>query len=619
MSEDIRVIFIKLADRLHNLRTLSHRRDPQSRQRSATEALEVYARIADLLGIAILRKEMEDIAFSYLNPDEHNRVKQSIDARYADNASTVARIKRELLDLLHEQNIHTAGPGVQTNPRRVYDMFRRMQQEALSFLSKPKRVPPQLRFHVIVEDVPSCYMTVFAIHAKWPPIASETRDYISAPLHNGYQSLHTTVFIDQQPVKFQIRTMHMHRVSQLGIIAHMQEGQWPAASPALKQTVDGLQQFSIEAIRELDDPVDFLASLKEEVLGDELYVYTPRNKVIQLPVGSTPIDFAFRIHTDVGYGCRGALVDGHWVSLNRPLRTGEQVEILTVDGVGPRFDWLDPDLRYTQSPLAKGKIRRWFRRRPDEEKVALGSRELHRIVDRLSMDVKSFSALVKRLGYVDERELFREVGGCDLSIERVLEELIHTYGEPHPFTACESSEVPSIPVVGVGSMEKSFALCCRPQSGEDIVGYILLPEHVAEVHRSDCPVFMDKLVQDRTRFVEVKWGQVCETYQACVAIYAHDRPFLLRDIWNIISDEGINVADVDVRVNRATDATITICIDIEDWTQLNRVLTRIEDVPGTVRVRRTEPGSHIAPRDQAGLESTTPIVYQLHELARLSD
>jgi GTP pyrophosphokinase len=619
MSEDIRVIFIKLADRLHNLRTLSHKQNPESRQRSATEALEVYARIADLLGIAILRKEMEDIAFSYLNPKEYDRVKSSIDARYTENAASVVRIKQELLELLHERDIRTAGFGVHTNPRRVYDMYHRMQQEALAFPSKPKRVPPQLRFHVIVEDVPSCYMTMFAIHAKWPPIASETRDYISAPLSNGYQSLHTTVFIDQQPVKFQIRTMQMHRVSQLGIIAYMQEGQWSAASPALKQTVDDLRHFGIEAIRELDDPVDFLTSLKEEVLGDELYVYTPRNKVIQLPVGSTPIDFAFRIHTDVGYTCRGALVDGRWVSLNRPLRTGEQVEILTVDHVGPCFAWLNPDLRYTQSPLAKSKIRRWFRRRSDEQKVALGRRELQRIVDRLSMDVKSFSGLAKRIGYADERELFRDVGGCDLGIERALDELLETYGEPHPPTAGQNSESSNIPVVGVGSMEKSFALCCRPKSGEDIVGYILLPEHIVEVHRSDCSVFLDKLVEDRTRFVEVKWGQVSETYQACMEIYALDRPFLLRDVWNIISDEGINVADVDVQVNRATDATIVICIDIENWVQFNRVLTRIEDLPGTIRVRRVTPGYRTAVDQETDPQSTERIIYPLHEWAGLSE
>jgi guanosine-3',5'-bis(diphosphate) 3'-pyrophosphohydrolase len=585
MSEDIRVIFIKLADRLHNLRTLQFRRNPASRERSAREALEIYARIADRLGIAILRKEMEDIAFSYLEPATYERVKLSIEKRYEDNADLVERVQQDVRDLLRGRQITLVGPGIQPNPRRVHDMYHRLQEEGNFASGLPKRVPPLLRFHVIVEDIPSCYMAMAAIHARWPPIASETRDYISAPLANGYQSLHTTVFIDAQPVKFQIRTMSMHRTSQLGIIAHMQEEEWSASSPALKETVDSLRQFGLEAESELGDPVEFLTTLKGEILGDEIYVYTPRNKVIQLPVGSTPIDFAYRIHTDVGHQCRGALVDGHWVSLNRPLRTGERVEILTVEGVGPRFEWLDPDLRYTHSPLARSKIRRWFRRRSAEERLGLGRRELRRVVDRLALDVANFLALAKRFNYETEEELFLAVGGCDLAIERILPELLDAYGQPQLPPVCNNGTA-DVPVIGVGSLDKYVASCCRPQVGDDIAGYIPVHRDAVEVHRSDCPVFLRKIVEDKNRFVEVKWGHVCETYLACLAIYAHDRPFLLRDIWNIISDEGINIADVAVKVNRAVDASITICMDIEDWLQFNSVLARIEDVPGTISVSR---------------------------------
>jgi GTP pyrophosphokinase len=586
MSEDIRVIFIKLADRLHNLRTLSSRQNPASRQRTATEALEVYARIADRLGIAILRKEIEDVAFSFLDPQEYARVKGAVEARYRDHADIVAWIEQEILALMHDRDIALGVPGVQPNPRRVYDMYRRLQEEISPSLGMPKRVPPQLRFHVIVQDIPSCYMAMAAIHAKWPPIASETRDYISAPLSNGYQSLHTTVFIEQLPIKFQIRTMVMHRTSQLGIIAYMQEGEeWPTASPALKETVDHLKQFGIEATRELSDPVNFLSSLKGEILGDEIYVYTPKHKVIQLPVGSTPIDFGFRIHTDVGYRCRGALVDGHWVALNRPLRTGERVEILTVDGVGPRFEWLNAELKYTRSPLARTRIRRWFRRRPEGNKIALGRQQLFKIVDRFALDVVDFSALGRRFGYQDEQELFRDIGGCDLALEPVLPELLQVYGESQLPEAC-SYGTSDIPVTGVGSLGKRLASCCRPQSGDDIVGYILALDHTVQVHRSDCSVFLGKMVEDGTRFVEVKWGRVCETYIACMEVHAHDRPFFLRDVWNIISEEGLNVANVDVKVNRAKDAIITVCVDVEDWIQFNCILVRIEDLPGTISIRR---------------------------------
>ncbi len=587
MSEDLRVIFIKLADRLHNLRTLGSRQSAASRERSAAEALGVYARIADRLGIAILRKEMEDLAFSYLNPSLFQRVKASIGQRYEENADRIAQITTEVYELLARQKVRIVENGVRTNPRRVYDMFIRLQEAANPLPGKTKRVLPQLRFHIIVEDVSDCYLTMAAIHSWWTPIASETRDYISAPLANGYQSLHTTVFVDELPVKFQIRTMWMHTTSQLGIVAYMRKGEWSQASPELKRTVDDLREFGVEAASELDDPVEFLTSLKAEVLGDDIYVYTPASKVIQLPVGSTPIDFAYRIHTDVGHQCRGALVDGHWVSLKRPLRTGERVEILTVKDAGPVFEWLNPDLGYTQSPLAKGKIRRWYRRRSQEERVALGREQLRRVVRRLSLQVGDFTVLAKRYTYPDEEALFENVGGCDLPLERVIPDLLELYGAEQlpPFS---SSDAPRIPVTGAGSLERSLALCCRPQPGDDIVGYILSSDHTVEVHRSDCARFLECLTRDRNRFVGVRWGRASETYLACMEIHAHDRPFYLRDVWNIISDLGLNVANVDVEVHRAQDATITVCVDVESWLQFNSVLSQIEDLPGTMTVCRRD-------------------------------
>ena len=584
MSEDLRVIFIKLADRLHNLRTLEFRRNPDSRERSAAEALSIYARIADRLGIAVLRKEMEDLAFSYLNPALYQRVKSSIEGRY-EHAGRIEWIVDEVLGLLGERGIPVVENGVRTNPRRVYDMFRRLQDAADPTLSKPKRVPPQIRFHLIVEDVSSCYMAMAAIHSHWTPIASETRDYISAPLTNGYQSLHTTVFIDELPVKFQIRTQWMHTTSQLGIIAHMQHGELSRASPELKRTVEDLREFGVEVADESQDPIEFLTSLKAEVLGDDIYVYTPRNKVIQLPVGSTPIDFAYRIHTDVGHQCRGALVDDRWVSLKRSLRTGERVEILTMEGEGPSFDWLNPVLGYTQSPLAKSKIRRWFRRRPDEERVALGKAQLYRVIDRLALEVDDWMPLARRFTYPDETSLFRDVGGCDLPLERVVPLLIEVYGAEQLPSYPENHEM-SIPIVGAGSLQKSMALCCRPQPGDDIVGFMIPPHDIVEVHRSDCPQFLQKLTTDRSRMIEVRWGRVGETFLACMEITSHDRPFFLRDVWNVISDRGLNVANVDILVQRAQMGRISVCVDVESWLQLNAVMAQIEDLPGAMRVRR---------------------------------
>jgi GTP pyrophosphokinase len=399
------------------------------------------------------------------------------------------------------------------------------------------------------------------------------------------------VTIDQQPIKFQIRTTWMHRTSQLGIIAYMQEG---AVSPPLERTVKDLRQFGIDALQELSGPTEFLTGLKQEILGAEIYVYTPKNQVIRLPAGATPIDFAYQIHTDVGHSCRGALVDGHWTPLNRPLRTGEQVQILTRDHAGPRYDWLSTHLHYTSSTMAKAKVRRWFRRKPPRYQIKLGRQQLGRVLDRMALKIDDLSPLVKRLGYQSKEDLYRDIGSCDLAMERVLPELLAVFGETHLPAVCQKEPL-DIPVTGAGSMEKTFALCCQPTSGDDIVGYILDSRNVVEIHRSDCATFLDYLERDQTRLVLVKWGRACETYPACMDIHAHDRPYLLRDVWNIVFEEGINVSEVDVQVNRAQDARIRVCIDIEDWLQFHRVLARIEDLPGTIRIQRRAPSDNARP------------------------
>ena len=584
MSDDVRVIFVKLADRLHNLRTLHHKRNPASRERTAREALDVYARIADRLGIAILRKEMEDIAFSYLDLAAYKRIKASIDLRYTENATKIERIEQETVAVLNKWGVETGELQIQPNPRRVYDMYHRLRGESDPRQDTIRRVPPQLRFHVIVLDVISCYMAMAAIHARWPPIASETRDYISAPLPNGYRSLHTTVFIDRQPVKFQIRTLQMHRTAQLGIIAYMQEGSWSGTHSTLTETVKALGSLSVEALGGLDDPVELLNTLKAEALESEIYVYTPQNEMIKLPVGSTAVDFAYKVHTEVGHQCRGALVDGRWTALNRPLRTGERVEILMDDKAEPCFDWLNPDLGYTKSSTAREKIRRWFRRHPQGFKIRLGRCQLRRVIDRLSLDAMDLTALAKRWGCETNRDLFRMIGECQISLQDLLPDLLAVYGRAQLPMLNHGQVQESI--IGAGSLSRDVAACCQPQPGDDIVGYIDPTGHHVQVHSSKCPFFLKKMIVDRSRYIAVHWGRLSETHIECAEIRAHDRPFLLHDIWNILYDEEINVADVDVQVNRSQDARIVICIDIASWIQFNRVLTRIEDLPGAIRVCR---------------------------------
>ncbi|MBN1933853.1 MAG: bifunctional (p)ppGpp synthetase/guanosine-3',5'-bis(diphosphate) 3'-pyrophosphohydrolase [Anaerolineae bacterium] len=607
MSGDVRVIFVKLADRLHNLRTLQFKADSASRERTAREALEVYAPVADRLGIAMLRKEIEDIAFFYLDPAAYKRIKTSIETRYQDHEK-IEQIERETMELLHSWGVQTESVGIRPNPRRVYDMYRRLNEEAHFHQDTLRRVPPQLRFHVIVADSLSCYIAMAAIHARWAPITSEIRDYISAPLPNGYQSLHTTVFINRQPVKFQIRTPQMDRTSQLGVIAHMQEDGWRNTHSTLKETIDALNSFGEEGLSSVDDPMQVLNSLKTEELQAEIYVYTPQNEMIKLPVGSTPIDFAYRVHTEVGHQCRGALVDGHWTPLNRPLRTGEHVQILTSQEAKPNFDWLNPDLGYTQSPTAKEKIRRWFRRHPQGVQIALGRQQLRRITDRLSMSVDDWTALARRWGCKTERELFLLVGSCQVPIEGLLPDLLDIYGKSQlpPISSGQIEET----IIGTGSLAKEIATCCQPHPGDDIVGYISPAQHAVLVHRSDCPTFLLQFERDRSKLIKIHWGKSSATRLACIEIHAHDRPFFLRDVLDILYDEEINIADVDVQVHRSQDAIISIGIDISNWIQFHRVLVRIEDLPGAIRIRRVEVESsrsrqHLQPVDDDKAEAAS--------------
>ncbi len=585
MSDDVRVIFIKLADRLHNLRTLGFKSESSSRERTAREALEVYARIADRLGIAMLRKEIEDIAFSYLDAATYGRIKASIEVRYQDQ-SKIEQIEHETLDLLRNWGVQTEGVGIRPNPRRIYDMYRRLSEEADPRQDTPRRVPPQLRFHILVTDALSCYIAMAAIHARWSSIVSETRDYISTPLPNGYQSLHTTVFIDHQPVKFQIRTPQMDRTAQLGVIAYMQQEGWKNTHSTLRETIDALSSFDEEGLSSVDDPMQVLNSLKVEEFETEIYVYTPKNEMIKLPAGSTPLDFAYRVHTEVGHRCRGALVDGRWTPLNRPLRTGEHIKILTGQEAKPNFDWLTPALGYTKSPTAKEKIRRWFRRHPQGVQITLGRQQLRRVIERLSIDISDWSALARRWTCKTERELFLLVGGCQTTIEELLPDLLDIYGKKQLPPIDGSREKESI--LGTGSLARQLAACCRPQPDDDIVGYIQAAQHTVLVHRSDCPELLIQLDRDRSRLINVHWGPGSATRLAGIEIHAHDRPFFLRDVLNILYDQEINIADVDVQIHRAQDAIISISIDVTDWVQFHCILVRIEDLPGTIRVRRIE-------------------------------
>ena len=583
MGDDVRVVLIKLADRLHNMRTLGYMPE-QKRRRIAQETLDIFAPLANRLGIWQIKWELEDLAFRYVNPEKYKEIAEQLAQRRPDREAQIETIKENLIKLLEDNNIKAEISG---RPKHIYSIYKKMQQK-----DKPFDLVRDVRaVRLIVPDVPSCYAALGVIHTHWRPIPGEFDDYIAAPKDNFYQSLHTAViYDDKRPLEVQIRTTEMHQNAEYGIAAHWRYKEGGKRSDkSYEQRINWLRSM-MEWRSEVKDADEFVESMRSDVFEDRVYIFTPRGDIIDLPAGSTPIDFAYHVHTDIGHRCRGARINGKLVPLYQELKTGDQVEILTAKRGGPSRDWLNPNLGLVKTQRAKSKIRFWFKKQEDEQNLAQGRATLEREMQRLSINEINFEKMARQLNYKTPDEMFIALGCGDISVNKIIKEFSEAEENADILAATapvsESTSTDAVEVVGLKGLYSTIARCCNPTPGDQIVGYITRGRG-ATIHRQDCPNILR--LKDRERLLQVDWGHAERTFPVPIQIKAYDRQGLMGDISSLLDGEGVNIVDVGVKVNRSL-ADLNLIIEVRDLAQLSRILTRIESLPNVMEAQRTNPG-----------------------------
>jgi len=580
-NDDLRVIFIKLADRLHNMRTLEFL-SARSQIRMARETLQIFAPLANRLGIWQMKWELEDLSLRHLDPEGYRELARKLEERRRDRDAEVQQIVAQLRQRLKEMRIEADVSG---RAKHIYSIYKKMQRKDLDF----DHVYDLRGVRIIVNTVSECYAALGVVHSLWRPIHGTFDDFIANPKDNMYQSLHSAVVgPGGRPLEVQIRTWEMHRTAEYGIAAH-----WRYKEPGTRHDV--VFENKIAWLRQLldwrtdvTDASDFLDSLKTDVFRDRLYVFTPKGDIIDLPAGATPVDFAYHVHTDVGHRCRGAKVNGHLVSLDRPLKNGDQVEILTAKRGGPSRDWLNADLGYVRTARARQKIRTWFRRQDREQNIALGREMLERELKRLGYQ-GSLDQVAAALGFETVEDLHAAVGYGDLNTAQVATRLLEVEEKPvveEPTPSARPEAAAQISVRGVGAILTSLAKCCRPVPGDEVIGYVTRGRGVT-VHRRDCPNILNSTEPER--LIEVEWGGNDEKsrFPVSVQVRAWDRGGLLRDIAAVVADEDINMSAANVVTQKKENmATITATLEIRNMAQLSRILARLEHLPNVLEARR---------------------------------
>ena len=584
MGDDVRVVLIKLADRLHNMRTL-HSMPAAKQKRIGRQTLDIFAPLANRMGIWQIKWELEDLGFRYVNPQKYKEIAAHLDLHRLLREKQVEKIEGELKDLLLDVGIKAKVSG---RPKHIYSIYRKMMQK-----DKPFEMVRDVRaVRVIVPDVPACYAALGMIHTKWRPLPNEFDDYIAAPKDNFYQSLHTAVIHDDgRPLEVQIRTCEMHENAEFGIAAHWRYKEGKLSSDSYNERIDWLRKM-MEWRQDVNDATEFVESMKTDVFQDRVYVFTPHGDIIDLSAGSTPIDFAYHIHTDVGHRCRGARVNGKQVPLSHELKTGEQVEILTAKRGGPSRDWLNANLGLVKTQRAKSKMRTWFKKQDREQNVSQGRDLLEKELSRIGIKEKTnFETLAREMGYRTVDDFSLAIGHGDLSVNKVVIQLSDQEEEVEEFVptgvmTADADSTEAVSVVGLSGIMNTIAKCCSPTPGDEIIGYVTRGRG-ASIHRRDCPNILR--TKDPERLIQVAWGSHVRTYPVPIQVAAYDRRGLIGDVTNLLNTEGVNMIDANIKVDGGL-ANMQLVVEVRDIRQLSRILTRIESLPNVLEAKRSRPG-----------------------------
>ena len=588
MAEDVRVVLIKLADRLHNLRTLKHL-TPERQQRIAQETLEIYAPLANRLGIWQIKWELEDLSLRYLDPEVYREIATQLDERRVDRERFIEHVVRELTRELQTAGIQAEVSG---RPKHIYSIWKKMQRKNLPF----NQIFDVRAVRVIVEHDADCYAALGIVHGLWHHIPKEFDDYIANPKENDYRSLHTAVVgPNGRTLEVQIRSRGMHEHAELGVAAHWHYKEGGRFDASVEQRVAWLRQL-LEWKDEESTATEFVDRFKSENVTERVYALTPQGRVVDLAQGATPLDFAYHIHTDLGHRCRGAKVNGRIVPLTHELRNGEQVEILTARQGTPSRDWLNTHLGFLKTPRARAKVRHWFRQQDYENNVSAGRATLDRELNRLGITNLNWEQLAERLHQPSVPAMLAAIGNGDLNTAQLAgaaNELAAPTVETLPTVrAPRSSEgiAEGFTIEGVGNLLTHIAQCCRPVPNDAIVGYITRGRGVT-IHRRDCPNALRLAATERERILEVEWGGAgAASYPVDIQVVAYDRAGLLRDITAVLANERINVIGVDTYTDKEDHvAHMQLSLEIRDIAELSRVLNRIGQLPNVSEARRKLP------------------------------
>lgn len=590
MVSDFRVMLIKLADRLHNMRTLGYM-SPEKQLLTARETLDIFAPIANRLGIWQIKWQLEDLSFRYLDPDGYRAIREQLNERRADREKDMERTILYIREQFARESLHAEIKG---RPKHIYSIYRKMERKNLPF----NQIHDIRAIRIIVDTLPECYQALGIIHNIFHTMPGEFDDYISSPKENSYRSLHTGVRDrDGKPLEIQIRTREMDEDAEYGIAAHWRykEGRAPTGSDAaFERRVEKMRRWMEDVQQDTDesDAGGFVTRMVEEITPERIYVFTPKGDIVDLPEGATPIDFAYHIHTEIGHRCRGAKVNGRLVSLDYELKNTDQIEILTANRGGPSLDWLNSDLGYTRTSRARNKIKQWFRRRDREKSIADGKEVLDRELRKLGIAARSREEIAQRLGYARAEDLMAAIGygeitGATISL-RLLEDEHPDDGE-HSLEATvrhtEPVRAEGMRIDQADGLLVTLARCCNPTYGDEITGFITRGKGIT-VHRADCKNVIN--TNEPERLIHVTWPPGSEqSYPVPVLIVAYDREGLMRDIGAVIADENINMSNVNIST-RQNIATFELTMEIRDIKQLARILAKIERLPNVVEaIRRT--------------------------------
>ena len=591
MAEDIRVVLIKLADRLHNMKTLDAL-PPAKRKSIAQETLDIYSPLAHRLGIWEIKWQLDDLAFRHLNEDRYREISRMLATRRAEREEYVEQVCDRLREVLEQSELKGEVNG---RPKGIYSIYNKMQKYAAQG-DELRDILDLYALRVVVDSEGDCYKALGLIHQIWSPIPGQFDDYIANPKENMYQALHTTVICQGgQPLEVQIKTNEMHQVAEYGVAAHWRYKEGRSKDLRFEEKMTWLRQL-LEWQRDAAGTDDFIESVKQDIFHDQVFVYTPKGDIVELAAGSTPIDFAYKIHTELGHHCMGGKVNGRLVSLDTPLQNGDTVEIMTTkSNRGPSPDWLNSNLGYINSASARQKVRQWFHRQARGSNIERGRDKLRKELRRLNLQLEE-SEILSLVKFDSMEDFLLSLGSGGLS-EGQLAHRLSLAARQEPALPQIKNNMPlsspssGISVLGVGDLLIRMAGCCNAIPGDEIAGFVTRVRGVT-VHKKDCISLRNE--DEPERIVHVSWGEVKELYPVRVCIEAYDRVGLLRDVTVRVSEEKVNIASVVTQEKSDGTVTMELTLHTTGLDQLGKLFAKLEGVRSVTSVTRAHSATTVA-------------------------